>query len=318
MLYPVRGPSEIMRAAEMLRFAEGPLVYKFTADLKAPSLGNFDALFGSFLVVGIALTAVGAYDLYRRNEKRSLYLSAALLVTLVPAVRAYHFIDIFSLFVYITIGIGVAFIVERARRNERKFAWKKPAAVAVLIILGIAFVNPVIGSLPALRFSYTIKPEWQDAFCYIRNNTDQDSLAINWWDYGNSVAYFAERRSVIDQMHFPDEEVEKVSTVIMTTDSDEGLQIARTLKKQHNSSEVYLMLFLNDAFISPVIGYAAGYKQTSFNESIVMLFDVQGRLVGMNDLTNQTTYYRLWTNQSIAGYTPFYVSNEVKIYRLNV
>jgi hypothetical protein len=78
------------------------------------------------------------------------------------------------------------------------------------------------------------------------------------------------------------------------------------------------MLFLNDAFISPVIGYAAGYKQTSFNESIVMLFDEQGRLVGMNDLTNQTTYYRLWTNQSIAGYTPFYVSNEVKIYRLNV
>ena len=78
------------------------------------------------------------------------------------------------------------------------------------------------------------------------------------------------------------------------------------------------MLFLNDAFISSVIGYAAGYKPTSFNESIVMLFDEQGRLVGMNDLTNQTTYYRLWTNQSIAGYTPFYVSNEVKIYRLNV
>ncbi|HUV02854.1 MAG TPA: STT3 domain-containing protein [Desulfobacteria bacterium] len=317
MLYPVRGPSEIMRAAEMLRFAEGPLVYKFTADLKAPRLGNFDALFGSFLVVGIALTAVGAYGLYRRNEKRGLYLIAVLLVTLVPAVRAYHFIDIFSMFVYLTIGIGASFIVEKARRNEQKAAWKKPAAVAVLIILGIAFVNPVIGSLPALRFSYTINPEWKDAFWYINNNTDPDSLFINWWDYGNSVAYFAERRSVIDQMYFPDEEVEKVSKVIMATDPDEGLQIARTLRRNHNSSEVYLMLFLNDAFISPVIGYAAGYKQTSFNESIVMIFDEHGRLVGMNDLTNQTTYYRLWTNQSIVGYTPFYVSDEVKIYRLN-
>ncbi|MFZ2070911.1 MAG: STT3 domain-containing protein [Halobacteriota archaeon] len=318
MLYPVRGPPEILRAAQMLRFAEGPLVYKFTADLHAPVLGNFDALFGSFLVIGVALTAIGVYGLYKRDEERGLYLLVALLVTLVPAVRAYHFIDIFSMFAYTALGIGAAFLVERARRNEQKFLWKKLVAVAVLIILGIAFVNPVIGSLPAVRFSYTIKPEWKDAFCYIKNNTDPDSLFINWWDYGNSLAYFAQRRSVIDQMHFPDDEVTAVSSVIMATDPEEGLQIARTLKQQHNSSEVYLMLFLNDAFISPVIGYAAGYKQASVNESIVMICDEHGRLVGMNDLTNQTTYYRLWTKQSIAGYTPFYANNEVKIYRLNV
>lgn len=318
MLYPVRGPSEILRAAQMLRFAEGPLVYKSTADLHAPGLGNFDALFGSFLIIGIALTAVGVYGLYKRAEKRGLYLLAALLVTLVPAVRAYHFIDIFSMFAYTALGIGAAFIVERARRNEQKFVWKRLATVAVLIILGIAFVNPVIGSLREVRFSYTIKPEWKDAFWYIKNNTDQDSLFIHWWDYGNSVAYFAERRSVIDQMHFPDDDVTAVSSVIMATDPEEGLQIAQTLKQQHNSSEVYLMLFLNDAFIAPVIGYAAGYKQISFNESIVMLFDEQGRLVGMNDLTNQTTYYRLWNNHSLDGYTPFYANNEVKIYKLNV
>ena len=317
MLYPVRGPSEILRAAQMLRFAEGPLVYKFTADLHAPSLGSFEALFGSFLVVGIALTAVGVYSLYKRNEKRGLYLIAALLVTMVPAIRAYHFIDIFSLFVYITIGIGAAFVVERARRNEQKFVWKKLATVTVLIILGIAFVNPVIGSLPALRFSYTIKPEWKDAFWYTKNNTDPDSLFITWWDYGNSVAYFAERRSVIDQMYFPDEDVKAISRVIMTTDPDEGLQIAQTLRQNHNSSDVYLMLFLNDAFISPIIGYAAGYEFTPVTESIRMSFDEHGRLVGMNNLSNQTTYYRLWTNQTIEGYTPFYVSDEVKIYRLN-
>jgi len=318
MLYPVRGPSELMRAAEMLRFAEGPLVYTFTADLQAPRLGNFDALFGSFLVVGIALTAIGAYGLYRRNEKRGLYLIAALLVTMVPAIRAYHFIDIFSLFVYITLGIGASFIVEKARRNEQKVAWKKPAAVAVLIILGIAFVNPVIGSLQnEVQYSYTIKPEWKQAFLYTNNNTDPDSLFITWWDYGNSLAYFAQRRSVIDQMYFPDEDVKVVSKVIMTTDPDEGLQIAQTLRQNHNSSDVYLMLFRNDAFISPIIGYAAGYELTPFNESIRMTFDEHGRLVGMNHLSNQTTYYRLWTNQTIEGYTPFYVSDEVKIYRLN-
>ncbi len=318
ILYPVRGASEILRAAQMLRFAEGPLVYKFTGDLSAPRFESFDVLFGTFLVVGIALTAVGVYGLYKRNEKHGLYLIAALLATMIPAVRAYHFIDMFSMFVYATLGIGASFILDVARQKEQKLVWKKLAAVAVILILSIAFVNPVIGSLNDVRYSYTIKPEWKQAFMYIKNNTDPDSLFINWWDYGNSLAYFAQRRSVIDQMHFPNEDVKAVSAVIMATDPDKGLQIAQTLKQKHNSSEVYLMLFLRDAFISPIIGYAAGYKLTPFNESISMTFDEHGRLVGMNNLTNQTTYYRLWANQSIEGYTPFYASNEVKIYRLNV
>jgi len=116
-------------------------------------------------------------------------------------------------------------------------------------------------------------------------------------------------------MHFPDEDVKAASAVIMAIDPDKGLQIARTLKQKHNSSEVYLMLFLNDAFISPIIGYAAGYKPALFNESIRMTFDDNGRLVGMNNLTNQTTYYRLWTDQPIEGYTLCYANKEVKVYR---
>ncbi len=319
ILYPVRGPAEILRAAQMLRFTEGPLVYKFTGDLMPPRPESFEALFGTFLLVGIALTAVGVYALYKRNEKYGLYLLAALLATMIPAVRAYHFIDMFSIFVYTSLGIGTSFILEIARRGQQKLVWKKLAAVVVLLIFGIALVNPVIGSLKNdMRYSYTIKPEWKQALLYIKHNTDSDSLFIHWWDYGNSLAYFAQRRPVIDQMHFPDEDVKAVSVVILATDPDKGLQIARTLKQKHNSSEVYLMLFLNDAFIAPIIGYAAGYKPTSFNDSIRMTFDDNGRLVGMNNLTNQTTYYRLWTNQSIEGYTPFCVNNEVKVYLLEI
>jgi len=320
ILYPVRGSTEILRAAQMLRFTEGPLVYKFTGDLMPPRPESFEALFGAFLLVGIVLTAVGLYALYKRNEKSGLYLLAALLATMIPAVRAYHFIDMFSMFVCALLGIGVFFILEVARQGPQKTVWKKLAAVSIILMLCIAFVNPIIGSVNEVRYShrYTVNPEREQAFLYIKNNTDPDSLFIHWWDYGNSLAYFAQRRSVIDQMHFPDEDVKAVSAVIMAIDPDNGLQIARTLKQKHNSSEVYLMLFLNDAFISPIIGYAAGYKPALFNESIRMTFDDNGRLVGMNNLTNHTTYYRLWTEQSIEGYTLFYANKEVKVYRLNV
>jgi asparagine N-glycosylation enzyme membrane subunit Stt3 len=320
ILYPVRGPAEILRAAQMLRFTECPLVYKFTGDLLPPRLESFDALFGTFLLVGIALTAVGVYALYKRNVKRGLYLLAALLATMIPAVRAYHFIDMFSMFTCASLGIGASFVLGVARQKDQKSVWKKLAAVSVILMLCIAFVNPVIGSLNYVRYShrYALNPEWKQAFLYIKNNTDPDSLFIHWWDYGNSLAYFAQRRSVIDQMHFPDDDVKAVSAVIMAIDPDKGLQIARTLKLKHNSSEVYLMLFLNDAFISPIIGYAAGYKPSLFNESIRMTFDENERLVGMNNLTNQTIYYRLWTDQSVDGYTLFYTNKEVKVYRLNV
>jgi len=320
ILYPVRGSREILRAAQMLRFTDGPLVYKFTGDLMPPRLESFEALFGTFLLVGIALTAVGVYALYKRNEKSGLYPLAALLATMIPTVRANHFMDIFSMSVY-----GGFFHIGNYRTGTitgqglQKAVWKKLAAVSIILMLCIAFVNPVIGSVNEVRHSqrYAVNPEWKQAFLYIKDNTDPDALFIHWWDYGNSLAYFAQRRSVIDQMHFPDEDVKAVSAVIMAIDPDKGLQIARTLKQKHNSSEVYLMLFLNDAFISSIIGYAAGYNLTSRNESVRMTFDENGRLVGMNNLTNQTTYYRLWTDQSVEGYTLFYSNKEVKVYRLD-
>jgi asparagine N-glycosylation enzyme membrane subunit Stt3 len=173
----------------------------------------------------------------------------------------------------------------------------------------IAFVNPIIGSVNDVRYSgrYTIQPEQKKAFLYIKNNTDADSLFINWWDYGNSLAYFAERMPVIDQMHIPDTDVKAVSAVIMATDLEKGLQIARRLKQKRNSSEVYMVLFSRDAHLTPIMGYAAGYNLTPCSDSI-----------RMNNITKQTTYYRLWTNQSIEGYTPFYSSKEVRIYKLDV
>ncbi len=117
-------------------------------------------------------------------------------------------------------------------------------------------------------------------------------------------------------MYFPDEAVTVVSAVIVATNPD--LQIARALKQKHNSSEVYLMLFWYDAFLTPIMGYASGYRLPPGNDSIRMYFDDYGRLVGRNELTNRTIYYRLWTNQSIEGYVPFYVSKEEKIFKLDV
>ncbi len=319
ILYPVRGSTEILRAAQMLRFTEGPLVYKFTGDLIPPRPESFEALFGTFLLVGIALTVVGVYALYKGNEKSGLYLLATLLGTMIPAVRAYHFMDIFSMSMCASLGIGASFILEIAGQGQQKAVWKKLAAVSIILMLCIAFVNPFIGSVNEVRHSqrYAVNPEWKQAFLYIKDNTDPDALFIHWWDYGNSLAYFAQRRSVIDQMHFPDEDVKAVSAVIVAIDPDNGLQIARTLKQNHNSSEVYLMLFRRGAYLSPIISYAAGYNLTSRNESVRMTFDENGRLVGMNNLTNQTAYYRLWTDQSIEGYTLFYANKEVKVYRLD-
>jgi asparagine N-glycosylation enzyme membrane subunit Stt3 len=92
------------------------------------------------------------YALYKRDEKSGLYLLAALLATMIPAVRAYHFIDMFSMFVCALLGIGVSFILEVARQGPQKTVWKKLAAVSIILMLCIAFVNPIIGSVVIAQY----------------------------------------------------------------------------------------------------------------------------------------------------------------------
>ncbi|RJS75408.1 hypothetical protein CW713_12240 [Methanophagales archaeon] len=67
-------------------------------------------------------------------------------------------------------GDRASFILEIAGQGQQKAVWKKLAAVSIILMLCIAFVNPVIGSVNEVRHfqSYAVNPDGNKHFCTLK------------------------------------------------------------------------------------------------------------------------------------------------------
>ncbi|HEY9246470.1 MAG TPA: STT3 domain-containing protein [Candidatus Methanoperedens sp.] len=317
ILYPVRNLEEITRAMQIMGYASRPIVYMFTADLQPPGFQVLEIFFGKYLIVGIIFLVFGLYSLYSRNNGFGLLLISAVGISMVLGLTRYHFMDIFSIFGYVSIGIGFIAIVDQAAKlsSKKRFAILALSAV-VAVILFASVAGPSIDSVKFSRLPPDMGIGTADmmmGYSYIRNNTAPDALIINWWDYGNDIAYRAQRRTVIDQMYIENSDVINVSKIIMGTNRTEGLQIARNYKSKYNNSEVYLMIGKFDGLLASVIEYCAGEgKEVFYN------FNQKDQIEAMTPDASETKYYKLWTNQTMEGYDIVYANKEMKLFRLNI
>jgi asparagine N-glycosylation enzyme membrane subunit Stt3 len=318
ILYPVRNLEEITRAMQMMGFASRPIVYMFTADLQPSDFQILEMFFGKYLIFGIIILVFGLYNLYLKNNGFGLLLISAVGISIILGLTRSHFMDIFSIFGYISIGIGFIAIIDLAAKfsSRKRFAIQALSAV-IAIILFASIAGPSIDNIKFSRLS-TNNPGLGNAdlmkgYSYIRNNTAPDALIINWWDYGNDIAYRAQRRTVIDQMYIEDSDVINVSKIIMGTNPIEGLQIARNYKSKHNNSEVYLLIGKYDGLIAPVIEYCSMERKEVFYN-----FNQTDQIEAMTPAASETNYYKLWTNQTMEGYDIVYVNKEMKLFKLNI
>lgn len=318
ILYPVRNLEEITRAMQMMGYTSRPIVYMFTDDLQPPGFPGLEMFFGKYLVLGIIILIFGLYSLYLKNNGSGLLLISAVGISMVLGLTRFHFMDIFSIFGYVSIGIGFIAIIDLAAKlSSRKRLAVQALSVVTAIILLAFIVEPSINGIKFSRLPAEGpgigNADMMMGYSYIRNNTAPDALIINWWDYGNDIAYRAQRRTVIDQMYIEDPDVINVSKIIMGTDNTEGLQIAKNFKSKHNNSEVYLLIGKFDGIIALVIEYASREgKEVFYN------FNQTGHIEAMTPAASETNYYKLWTNQTMAGYDIVYANKEMKLFRLNI
>ena len=318
MLYPVRNLEEITRAMQMIGFTSRPIVYMFTADLQPPGFEGLEKFFGIFLILGIVFLVFGLYSLYLKNNGYGLLLISSVGISMIIGITRYHFMDIFSIFGYISIGIGFTAIIDLAAKfSSRKRFTIQVLSTVIAIILFASIAAPSTYSIIFSRLS-TNNPGLGSAdlikgYSYIRDNTAPDALIVNWWDYGNDIAYRAERRTVIDQMYIEDSDVINVSKIIMGTNPTEGLQIARNYKSKHNNSAVYLMIGRYDGLIAPIIEYCSGERKQVFYS-----LNQTDQIEAMTPAASETNYYKLWTNQTMEGYDIVYANKEIKLFRLNI
>ncbi len=318
ILYPVRNLEEITRAMQMMGYASGPIVYMFTDDLQPPGFPGLEMFFGKYLILGIIILIFGLYSLYLKNKGFGLLLISAVGISMILGLTRSHFMDIFSIFGYVSIGIGFIGTIDLAA----KLSHRKRFAIQLLTILAaILLFSSIVGqSIDSIKFSRLPNDnpgignaDMMNGYRYIKNNTAPDALIINWWDYGNDIAYRAQRRTVIDQMYIENSDVINVSKIIMGTNRTEGLQIARNYKSKHNNSQVYLLIGKFDGIIASIIEICSNEGKQVFYD-----FDQQDHIKAMTPDASETNYYKLWTNQTMNGYDIVYTNKEMKLFRLNI
>ncbi|VVB91788.1 Oligosaccharyl transferase STT3 subunit [uncultured archaeon] len=302
----------------MMGYTSKPIVYMFTADLQPPGFQVLEMFFGKYLILGIIILVFGLYSLYLKNNGFGLLFISAVGISMFLGMTRFHFMDIFSIFGYVSIGIGFIAVIDLAAKlSSRKRFAIQALSVVTAIILFASIAGPSIDSIKFSRLPTDYpgigNADMMRGYSYIRNNTAPDALIINWWDYGNDIAYRAQRRTVIDQMYIEDSDVTNVSKIIMGTNRTEGLQIARNYKSKHNNSEVYLLIGKYDGLIASVIEYCSGEgKEVFYN------FNQTDHIEAMTPASSETSYYKLWTNQTMEGYDIVYANKEMKLFRLNI
>ena len=74
----------------------------------------------------------------------------------------------------------------------------------ILAVIGSAQILYTSFNLTKTQAKYTgpsANSQWQNSMAWVRNNTDEGSLFVHWWDYGYWVQYLGERPTIADGGH---------------------------------------------------------------------------------------------------------------------
>lgn len=163
----------------------------------------------------------------------------------------------------------------------------------------------------------------RSALDWIKGNTPENAIFLNWWDYGHMIVGYAERESVIrnpsqetlisvkDASQIkeldPHEMIVDVAKALTTTNENETLEIMR----KYNAT--YILVTLEDGKEKAYwIFKFAGLNFTNYvNQSSTMAFDLDQ----YNSLGKRTVIYRILVGAEIQGLTQVYFDENVRIYK---
>lgn len=190
----------------ILGYVFGDLTAGISGQTQAITFSNFVDKFYLFPIMGLLGVIYGAYQiLHYHDVKPTLFiLSAFAFVTFM----SYQMIRN-TFFGGITFAIVAAFgFMGIYELLTKKLSHKK--ALSVTIIVFVAFssfslYNPLDqtygGSIP-YRTSQSphLTDSWLTALLWLNQNTPEDEVLCNWWDYGYWMQTVAERRTISDNM----------------------------------------------------------------------------------------------------------------------
>jgi len=157
-----------------------------------------------------------------------------------------------SLLQFGTLRLSMADLA-RALYNLADFLRYALVGVAVLLLL----LSILFGTIGAYRLGsdprMSANSDWQAALLYLKDNTSERAVIMNWWDYGYWVLDLAERQPVVHNGYHSDEADHDIAIAYVTTEASEVVRIM-----QKYSADYLIFSKVEYAILPTITKYALG------------------------------------------------------------
>ncbi|MCW4003918.1 MAG: hypothetical protein NWE95_08415 [Candidatus Bathyarchaeota archaeon] len=162
----------------------------------------------------------------------------------------------------------------------------------------------------------------KNSMAWIKSNTPENAVFLNWWDYGHLIVAVGERESMSknpsEQALFsvvgspnlevdPHERIADVATTLTTTDESTTKSIM-----QKYSADYLIVTFEDVSSKSHRIFHFAGLNSTDHASDFWYAGDDKFSNPAYTDLGKQTMIYRLYTNSNLTDFTQVYSDQYIK------
>jgi len=220
----------------------------FSRYSQASILNGENFISKGFYLLGIILFLIYSIKIYLNSEikldSQIILLASFMLISVIAvrsASRVFFFIAPFAC-------LSASFFVIRIGNYIKE---SKDELLRWFLIL--LFILAIIGSAQVLYTSFNLTKEqakhtgpsadaqWQNAMAWVRNNTEEESIFVHWWDYGYWVQGLGERPTVADGGHGNSFWDHLIGRYLLTTAKPES---ALSFMKSHDVS--YLLIDQTD------------------------------------------------------------------------
>ncbi len=139
--------------------------------------------------------------LFRKRRLEFIFLLTFFFISMQLAMGAIRLSWLFAFPVAITAAYclvrGGDFVIRRTRKIAgEKINYMK---IAVGVFIGLVVVTGYVsGWLMANGINSSLDDSWYDAMIWLRDNTSEDAVVLEWWDYGWWFHYVAKKITLVD------------------------------------------------------------------------------------------------------------------------
>jgi len=164
--------------------------------------------------------------------------------------------------------------------------------------------------------------DYQPAFDWIKNNTEEDSVILSWWDYGHMIRGYSERDPIIvNPSKSLTDSIADSKSIEYWEDEDKVNAVAQAYITNDSSETIRIMEKYNATYI-----FTTEKDRTNILYSFFMALELDmGDFFDFSDhnfLWNptekgrQTIIYRVWSNENIEGLELTYSDINTRIYKI--